>query len=130
MASVEQAVRTMLTSATSLNGLDNGAITHGYRLFGQTLPALTFELEATADATLDGASRSVNVVASYIAATTLAAAAELDNVRDAFAAGTHDGIVFTAVVAGGHTIEETVATDGDEQSPAGLNYTCTLYYEP
>ncbi len=129
MASLEEAVREMLTDATSLSALSNNAITHGYRLFGQTLPALTFELEQTEDSFLDGAVRAVVVRASYIAATTKAAADELDNVRNAFAAGTHASVDFHAVVPGGHTIEETVATDGDEQSPAILNYTCTLYYE-
>ena len=129
MASLEQAVRHMLTQASSLNSLDNAAITHGYRLFGQTLPAVTFELEQTVDEALAQDVRSVVVRASYIAATTKDAADALSNLRDAFAPGTHESIDFTAVVPGGHTIEETVATDGDEQSPAILNYTCTLYYE-
>lgn len=129
MASLEEGIRTMLTAAASLSALSNDAITHGYRLFGQTLPALTFELEQTEDAFLGGSTRMVTVRASYIAATTKAAADALADVRSAFAPGTHATIVFTAVVAGGHTIEETVATDGDEQSPAILNYTCTLYYE-
>ena len=129
MASLEQAVRHMLTTASSLNSLDNLAITHGYRLFGQTLPAVTFELEQTVDESLAQEVRSVVVRASYIAATTKDAADALSNLRDALAPGTHEGIAFSAVVQGGHTIEETVATDGDEQSPAILNYTCTLYYE-
>ena len=129
MASLEQAVRHMLTQASSLNSLDNSAITHGYRLFGQTLPAVTFELEQTVDEALAQDVRSVVVRASYIAATTKDAADALSNLRNAFAPGTHQSIVFSAVVPGGHTIEETVATDGDEQSPAILNYTCTLYYE-
>ena len=129
MASLEQAVRHMLITASSLNSLDNHAITHGYRLFGQTLPAVTFELEQTVDESLAQEVRSVVVRASYIAATTKDAADALSNLRDAFAPGTHESITFTAVVPGGHTIEETVATDGDEQSPAILNYTCTLYYE-
>ena len=129
MASLEQAVRHMLTQASSLNSLDNSAITHGYRLFGQTLPAVTFELEQTVDEALAQDVRSVVVRASYIAATTKDAADALSNLRNAFEPGTHEGIAFSAVVQGGHTIEETVATDGDEQSPAILNYTCTLYYE-
>lgn len=129
MASLEQAVRHMLTNATSLNSLNNSAITHGYRLFGQTLPAVTFELEETAEEALAADVKSVVVRASYIDATTKDAADALPNLRNAFAPGTHEGIVFSAVVPGGHTIEETVATDGDEQSPAILNYTCTLYYE-
>lgn len=129
MASLEQAVRHMLTQASSLNSLNNSAITHGYRLFGQTLPAVTFELEQTVDEALAADVRSVVVRASYVAATTKDAADALPDLRGAFAPGTHEGIVFSAVVPGGHTIEETVATDGDEQSPAILNYTCTLYYE-
>ena len=129
MASLEQAVRHMLTQASSLNSLANSAITHGYRLFGQTLPAVTFELEQTVDEALAQDVRSVVVRASYIAATTKDAADGLSNLRNAFAPATHESITFTAVVPGGHTIEETVATDGDEQSPAILNYTCTLYYE-
>ena len=129
MASLEQAVRKMLTEASSLNSLDDSAITHGYRLFGQTLQAVTFELEQTVDESLAQEVRSVVVRASYIAATTKDAADALSNLRNAFAPATHEGIAFSAVVQGGHTIEETVATDGDEQSPAILNYTCTLYYE-
>jgi hypothetical protein len=129
MASLEQAVRKMLTEASSLNSLDDSAITHGYRLFGQTLPAVTFELEQTVDESLAQDVRSVVVRASYIAATTKDAADALSNLRNAFEPATHEGIAFSAVVQGGHTIEETVATDGDEQSPAILNYTCTLYYE-
>jgi hypothetical protein len=129
MASLEQAVRKMLTEASSLNSLDDSAITHGYRLFGQTLPAVTFELEQTVDESLAQDVRSVVVRASYIAATTKDAADALSNLRNAFEPATHEGIAFSAVVPGGHTIEETVATDGDEQSPAILNYTCTLYYE-
>jgi hypothetical protein len=129
MASLEQAVRKMLTEASSLNSLDDSAITHGYRLFGQTLPAVTFELEQTVDESLAQEVRSVVVRASYIAATTKDAADALSNLRNAFEPATHEGIAFSAVVQGGHTIEETVATDGDEQSPAILNYTCTLYYE-
>jgi hypothetical protein len=98
MASLEQAVRHMLTEASSLNSLDNSAITHGYRLFGQTLPAVTFELEQTVDEALAQDVRSVVVRASYIAATTKDAADALSNLRDALAPGTHESIAFSAVV--------------------------------
>jgi hypothetical protein len=129
MASLEQAVRHMLTQASSLNSLDN----HGdhARLPPVRADAAGGDLRARADRrrALAQDVRSVVVRASYIAATTKDAADALSNLRDALAPGTHEGIAFSAVVQGGHTIEETVATDGDEQSPAILNYTCTLYYE-
>jgi hypothetical protein len=130
MASLEQAVRKMLTEASSLNSLDDSAITHGYRLFGQTLPAVTFELEQTVDESLAQEVRSVVVRASYIAATTKDAADALSNLRERVRARhARRHRVLPRSCPGGHTIEETVATDGDEQSPAILNYTCTLYYE-
>jgi hypothetical protein len=100
MASLEQAVRKMLTEASSLNSLDDSAITHGYRLFGQTLPAVTFELEQTVDEALAQDVRSVVVRASYIAATTKDAADALSNLRNAFEPATHESIAFSAVVPG------------------------------
>jgi hypothetical protein len=128
MASLEQAVRHMLTQASSLASLitrrsRTATACSGRRCRGD------LRARADVDESLAQEVRSVVVRASYIAATTKDAADALSNLRNAFAPATHEGIAFSAVVQGGHTIEETVATDGDEQSPAILNYTCTLYYE-
>lgn len=129
MATIETAVRTMLTSATELNGITDARITHGYRLQDAALPAITFEVQQDATQTI-GASPllMVSVEIRVIATTTGGALDELANVKAAVRTGTFDGIVFSAVLWNGHTIDESVGTDGDEADPVELVCNADIYY--
>lgn len=130
MPSFEESVRTMLTSSSHLSGpIPDARITFGYRLQSSVLPAVTFTLGEAVPATLDATERQVDIEVSYIAATALDAAEAEPNVRRAIRAGTFDTNKINAAVFTGSRVEEPVTADGDEQQPAVLVCTATLYFE-
>ena len=119
MATIESAVRAMLTSSTALNGIPDARVTHGFRLQDSALPAITFELGQDEYLTI-GASplRSVSVELRIIDTTTKDAADLVASVETAVRTGTFDSIVFQAVDFRGHSVENPAVTDGDEAEPA------------
>lgn len=130
MPSIEESVRTMLTSSTALSGgIPDARITFGYRLQSSVLPAVTFSLQEAAGATLDNDQRMVDIEVSYIAATALAAAEAEPDVRAAIRSGTFSTNKINAAIFTGSRVEEPITADGDEQQPAVLVCTATLYYE-
>lgn len=129
MPSIEESVRTMLTSSTALSGgIPDARITFGYRLQSSVLPAVTFSLQDAVPASLDG-ERSVDIEVSYIAATALEAAEAEPDVRAAIRSGTFSTNRINAAVFTGSRVDEPITADGDEQQPAVLVCTATLYYE-
>ena len=129
MPSIEESVRTMLTSSTALSGgIPDARITFGYRLQSSVLPAVTFSLQDAVPASLDG-ERSVDIEVSYIAATALEAAEAEPDVRAAIRSGTFSTNRINAAVFTGSRVDEPITADGDEQQPAVLVCNATLYYE-
>lgn len=129
MPSIEESVRTMLTSYSQLNDIPNDRITFGYRLQSTALPAITYMLQQAEFATLDGDRRIVDAEFSYICATALEAAEREPDMRAAVRTGTFTTNKISAVVWTGSRVEEPVTADGDEQQPAVLVCTATLYFE-
>ena len=131
MASIESAVRAMLTSQTGgdIAALPDARITHGFRLQETALPAITFEVERTEYITI-GASplRMANVELRVIADTTTAALAFEDDIQTAVRVGTFDTIPFLAVDFSGRQVEPPSVADGDEAEPAQLVCYFTIYY--
>lgn len=129
MATIETAVREMLTSSTALTGISDSRITHGYRLQDSVLPAITFELQQDESQTI-GASPLLMVAAEIrvIATTTQGALGELANLKLAVRTGTFDGITVQAVQWNGHAIDESIGTDGDEADPVELVCNADIYY--
>lgn len=128
MASIEESIRTMLTSATQLNGIPNERITFGYRLYNTALPAVTFSLQQAEFATLGGEHRVAEVEFAYVCDTALQAAEAEPDMRAAIRNGTFDSNVLVCVWKGSR-VEEPVTGDGDEQQPAQLICTATIYFE-
>lgn len=130
MPSFEESVREMLTSSTALSGgIPDARITFGYRLQSTVLPAVTYTLQEAVPATLGGAERTVDIEVSYIAATALAAAEAEPDVRAAIRTGTFATNKVNAAIFTGSRVDEPVTADGDEQQPAVLVCTATLYFE-
>jgi len=129
MASIETAVRAMLTSETSLNSIPDARINHGYRLQDCTLPAITFEVQPDETMTI-GATPLLMVAVEIrgIATTTAGALGLLSGIKSAVRTGTFDTFDFQAVQWNGHTIDESVGNDGDESNPVELVCTADIYY--
>lgn len=128
MASIEESVRTMLTSATALNGIPNERITFGYRLYNTALPAITFTLQQSQFATLDGGTRTCEAEFAYVCDTALQAAEAEPDMRAAVRNGKFDNNDLVCVWTGSR-VDEPVQGDGDEQQPAQLICTATIYFE-
>jgi hypothetical protein len=128
MASIEESVRTMLTGASTLNAIPNERITFGYRLYNTALPAITFTLQEAEFATLGGDMRVVQAEFAYICNTALEAAEAEPDMRAAIRDGKFDNNDLVCLF-GSCRVEEPVTGDGDEQQPAQLIVTATIYYE-
>lgn len=129
MATIESAVRAMLTSSTALNAIPDARITHGFRLQDSALPAITFELAQDEYLTLGSSPlRSVSVELRVIDTTTKDAADLVASVETAVRTGTFDTIVFQAVDFKGHAVENPAVTDGDEAEPAQVMVMFDIYY--
>ena len=131
MATIESAVRSMLTQGTTLSsvGIPDSRIAHGYRLQDSILPALTYELDQDERLSIGSpALARVQVEIRVIAERTEAALAVLDDVQAVCVPGTYDTVPFSAVQWLGHTIEPANTADGDENTPAELVCMADIYY--
>lgn len=120
--SLESAVRTMLTTGTTLSnaGVSDANVTHGYRQQSTTIPAITFELERPEVLTIADDMRRVSVEIRVIAETTNAALTIKEIVKPLCVAGLYDGTTFKAVQWLEYTVEPSVTSEGDENEPAQL----------
>lgn len=128
MASIEESVRTMLTSSTALSSIPDARITFGYRLYNTALPAITFTLQESEFATLGGDMRVAQAEFAYVCNTALQAAEAEPDMRAAIRNGTFDNNALVCLF-GSCRVEEPVTGDGDEQQPAQLIVTATIYFE-
>jgi len=131
MATIESAVRAMLTAGSTLStvGIPDSRVAHGYRLQDSILPALTFELDQDERLSIGSpALARVQVEIRAIFERTEAALAILDDIRTVCVPGTFDGVIVTAVEWLGHTIEPANTADGDESQPAELVCSIDIYY--
>lgn len=131
MATIESAVRAMLTQGTTLStvGIPDSRVAHGYRLQDSILPALTYELDQDERISIGvPALARVQVEIRVIAERTEAALAVLDDVQAVCVPGVYDTVNFSAVQWLGHTIEPANTADGDENQPAELVCTAEIIY--
>ena len=128
MASIEESVRTMLTSSTALSSIPDARITFGYRLYNTALPAITFTLQESEFATLGGDMRVAQAEFAYVCNTALQAAEAEPDMRAAIRNGTFDNNDLVCLF-GSCRVDEPVTGDGDEQQPAQLIVTATIYFE-
>lgn len=126
MATIEEAVRLMLTSNISTAVADD-QITHAYRLQNSVLPAVTFELTGTKRATIDGL-KSSELTVTGIAEQTKDANDLGSVITAAFVTGTYSGIVIRQIVVGDTTLQPPVSGLSDEQEPASLTINATIYW--
>ena len=126
MATIEEAVRLMLTSHISTAVADD-QITHAYRLQNSVLPAITFELTGTKRATLDGL-KSSELTVTGIADQTKDANDLASVITAAFVTGTYSGIIIRQIVVGDTTLQPPVSGLSDEQEPASLTINATIYW--
>jgi len=127
--SIEQAVRTMLTTGSTISLVADARVTHGYRLQDSALPAITYEVRSVETATCGASPTRVADVEvrciSELATEALAIAAQ---VRAASVAGTYSTIVFDAVLYQNHVLEAAQPGEGDEATPSEAVCTMTIYY--
>ncbi|MEY4093908.1 MAG: hypothetical protein RLZZ53_1107, partial [Acidobacteriota bacterium] len=101
MATIEQAVRTMLINGTTLSvvpvPVPDAQVTHGYRLQDSPLPAVTYTVETREDATVNGEIQVSNISVTSIADTSEDALAIAAKVRTALVAGKFSGVDIDAV---------------------------------
>ena len=126
MATIEEAVRLMLTSHISTAVADD-QITHAYRLQNSVLPAVTFELTGTKRATIDGL-KSSELTVTGIADQTKDANDLASVITAAFVTGTYSGIIIRQIVVGDTTLQPPVSGLSDEQEPASLTINATIYW--
>lgn len=127
MASIEQAIRTMLTSRIS-SGVSDDQITHAYRLQDSPLPALTFEITGQ-KAVSTGGLKSGNLAINCIASFTIDAAALSDTVKAAVLKGTYSGVVVREFVLEELTVVPPISGMSDEQEPAVATLTYTVFWD-
>ena len=132
MATFEQAVRTMLTTGTTLSAspvpVPDSRVTHGYRLQTTALPAVTYSVDSEAEAELGAQIMQAQVTVNSIAATSAEALSLAEKVRTALAKGTYDGLVFCAVMITNEMLEPETVGLGDEQEPATAMTVATIYW--
>jgi hypothetical protein len=126
MATIEEAIRLMLTSNIS-TGVADDQITHAYRLQNSPLPAITFELSQTKRATIDGLQTS-ELVITGIADQTKDANDLGSVIRAALVTGTYSGIIIRQIIVGDTTLQPPSSGLSDEQEPALLNINATIYW--
>ena len=133
MATIESAVRAMLTTGTTLSAspynIPDSRITHGFRLQDTVLPAITFECGEDERLSI-GASplRQVQVELRVIADTTKGALDILPGVIARAIPGTYDTYDFDCVTVLGHTVDGATVADGDENQPAELVCNIEIIY--
>jgi hypothetical protein len=126
MPSIEQAIRTMLTSRIS-TGVADDQITHAYRLQDSPLPAVTFEVtnqKLVATSGLQSASLAINCIAPF----TIDAVDLADTVKAAAVKGTYSSVVIREFVLEDTTVNPPISGMSDEQEPATVIINYTVYW--
>lgn len=125
MATIEQAVRTMLLTTS---GVQDANISHGYRIQGATLPAITFTIGSKTIADTAGGMNTAELTVSSIADTSEDALSVAAAVKSAIGGGTYDSIdIGPVIVTSEALVEETIGM-GDEQEPAQATTVATIYW--
>lgn len=129
MATIEEAIRAMLTNGTELSGagVPSTRVTHGYRLQDSALPAVTFEITDSQAIDCARGHFSATVAVTGIAATTLEAVDLGAAIETAFDAGTFDTLKLVPVLTS-TTVNPPSFGLGDEQEPATATVTATVYW--
>ena len=129
MASIESAVRAMLTKGTTLSaaGVADAQVTHGYRLQSTDLPAVTFEISSTAPATTDATLNMSELEVRVIAETTLEASNIATTVESLIGADTYDTLNLVPIRTSRVINAPTVGL-GDEQEPAEATVSATILW--
>lgn len=134
MATIQQAVRTMLTTGTTLSSgspsVPDSRVTHGYRLQESALPAVTYSVDSRGDASTSGGIQESTITVTSIANTSEDALAIAAKVRSALASGTYDTIPIDAVIVTNETLQPETIGLSDEQEPAQAVTTATIYWRP
>jgi hypothetical protein len=125
---VEEAIRHMLTTGPALS-VPDARITYGYRLQFDALPVIVFNVTAVETVTVGGAPSRIATVEFRAVALEVADAIDIaQELRDKVAAGTHNGVNFSAVIWENRVADEPAPEMGDEQGPATVTATAQLYY--
>lgn len=129
MATIEQAIRTMLTKGTVLSaaGVPDARVTHGYRLQDSDLPAVTYSVSSKEPAALTGAN-SGTLTINCIATTSASALGIADALRSAIVPDSYDAVVITAAFIVSEQLEPEVVGLGDEQEPAIATTTASIFW--
>lgn len=129
MATIEQAIRTMLTKGTVLSaaGVPDDRVTHGYRLQDSALPAVTFSVSSKEPAALAGAS-SGTLTINCIATTSASALAIAEAARSVIVPDSYDAVVVAAAFIVSEQLEPEVVGLGDEQEPAIATTTASIFW--
>ena len=125
MASIEEAIRTMLTSGGTLSaaGVPDARVTHSYRLQSTVFPAVTYEVTDTTLASSSG----LNV--SAIAELTMDAVDLLPTIRDRLEdLDTYSTIAIVGVVVNNEATAPPSVGLGDEQEPATATIQALVYW--
>ena len=132
MATIEQAVRSMLISGTTLSAgspsVPDARVTHGYRLQDSALPAVTYSVDTREDASVSGGIQQSQITVTAIADTSEDALAIAENVRTALAAGTYNTIAIQVVIITNQSLQPEVFGISDEQEPAQAVTNATIYW--
>lgn len=134
MATIEQAVRSMLTASTTLSAnpvpVPDERVTHGYRLQESILPAVTYTVDTREDAAVGGETQISQVTVTSIAETSEDALAVAAKVRNALVTGTYNSIVFDAVMVTADGLQPEVVGLSDEQEPSQAVTQAIIYWRP
>ena len=134
MATIEEAVRAMLITGTTLsaNGIDvpDSRVTHGYRLQSTELPAVTYEVSNQAAADVSRGIMQGELAVSGIAETSIDAATIGDAIEAALVAGTYSSIDIDSIVITSKTLAPPAVGLGDEQEPATVTVNATIHWRP
>lgn len=130
MATIEQAVRTMITTGTVLStaGVPDSRVTHGYRLQDTQLPSVTYTVESKSYADSGGPFFTATLTVNSIAVTSAGALSVAAELKKVLVAGTYDALKLDAVMVIDEALEPETVGIGDEQEPATARTTATLYW--
>ena len=133
VASLEEAIRVMMTGSISLTLVPDARITHASRVQSTVLPAITFELDSIEVQTINSNPLyRMSLTVSCIADTSVDALAIVAQVRLAIRAlggSTVSPYEFFSAIYTGHTIEAVQVSEGDEHAPMIANVTFDLLYD-
>lgn len=134
MATIEQAIRSMLTAGTTLSSgtpsVPDDRVTHGYRLQDSILPAVTYTADTREDASVGGETQISQVTVTSIAETSEDALAIAAKVRTALVSGTYNSINFDAVMVTADGLQPEVVGLSDEQEPSQAVTQAIIYWRP